>query len=75
MRLFPLLLLCTVLLFNCVKKVVVKVDKIETFYVDVDYYQSWFDRGRNWLTGAIDDSRYGEQTSTIPDKVNFGAVR
>lgn len=50
-------------------------NKIETFYVDVDYYQSWFVRGRNWWTGAIDDSRYGEQTPTIPDKVNFGAVR
>lgn len=37
MRFALLLLLCTVLLFNCVKKVVVKVDKIETLYVGSIY--------------------------------------
>jgi hypothetical protein len=48
--------------------------QVERFYLDVDYYQPWFIRRRNWLTGAIDDNRYGDDTPTVPNKT-FGAER
>ena len=48
--------------------------QVERFYLDVDYYQPWFIRRRNWLTGAIDYNRYGDDTPTVPNKT-YGAER
>ncbi len=44
------------------------------YWVDVDHYQSWFVRGRNWLTDAI-ESRYGGSTPLSPDKDDWDASR